>query len=93
MSLSPSEKRKRRVGLRLPTASVNVLKNPEAEAVAALPKQLEKLEVSNTFKIDLKDSDLKPFEELGSGNGGTVNKILHVPTNTIMARKVSILLF
>jgi len=87
MSLSPSEKRKRRVGLRL-TASVNVMKNPEAEAVAALPKQLEKLEVSNTFKIDLKDSDLKPFEELGSGNGGTVNKILHVPTNTIMARKV-----
>lgn len=92
MSLSPSEKRKRRVGLRLPQSSVSLLKtnnlSSEAAEVAALPKQLEKLEVSNTFKIDLKESDLRPYEELGSGNGGTVNKILHVPTGTIMARKV-----
>ena len=88
MSLSPSEKRKRRIGLRLPTGTVNIIKNTEADEVAALPKQIEKLEVSNTFKIDLKHEDLKPFEELGAGNGGTVNKILHVPTNTIMARKV-----
>lgn len=32
--------------------------------------------------------DLKDMGELGSGNGGVVNKVLHRKSNLIMARKV-----
>ncbi|TPX34543.1 hypothetical protein SmJEL517_g02835 [Synchytrium microbalum] len=37
---------------------------------------------------DIKLDDLLILDELGAGNGGTVNKVLHRPTNTIMARKI-----
>lgn len=39
---------------------------------------------------DLKNEDLKDMQELGQGNGGSVKKVEHVPTGTIMAKKVSI---
>jgi hypothetical protein len=41
--------------------------------------------------IKFKDKDLKFILELGAGSGGSVSKVLHIPTNSIMARKVSIL--
>ena len=44
-----------------------------------LPKQLKR-------DLQLKDLDL--LQELGSGNGGTVYKVLHRNTNSIMALKV-----
>lgn len=37
---------------------------------------------------DLKNEDLKDMQELGQGNGGSVKKVEHVPTGTIMAKKV-----
>jgi mitogen-activated protein kinase kinase len=40
------------------------------------------------IKFDLKNEDLKDLQELGQGNGGSVNKVEHVPTGTIMAKKV-----
>lgn len=39
-------------------------------------------------KLDLKKSDLKNLAELGQGNGGSVVKVEHIPTGTIMAMKV-----
>jgi mitogen-activated protein kinase kinase len=46
------------------------------------------LEIGIEYALDLKREDLEVLKELGSGNGGTVSKVRHVATNTIMARKV-----
>lgn len=53
-----------------------------------LDEQLATLEVGVEFKLDLRNEDLQVLCELGSGNGGTVSKALHVPTKAIMAKKV-----
>ena len=42
------------------------------------------------FGEDLKNEDLKDIQELGQGNGGSVKKVEHTPTGTIMAKKVCI---
>lgn len=39
-------------------------------------------------RLDLKNSDLRKLSELGQGNGGSVVKVEHIPTGTIMAMKV-----
>ena len=54
-----------------------------------LTEQLATLELGVEFKLDLRSEDLEVLSELGSGNGGTVTKCLHVPTRAIMAKKVS----
>lgn len=43
--------------------------------------------VKNLFN-QLKSSDLKRLNEIGAGNGGVVDKVLHTPTDQVMARKV-----
>ncbi|KAH6655647.1 kinase-like domain-containing protein [Truncatella angustata] len=48
----------------------------------------EKLEIGIEFNLSLKQEDIEIIKELGSGNGGTVSKIKHLPTGTTMARKV-----
>jgi mitogen-activated protein kinase kinase len=47
------------------------------------------LEIGIEYKLDLKPDDLEVLKELGSGNGGTVSKVRHILTGTVMARKVS----
>ena len=37
---------------------------------------------------DLRNDDFEQIEELGHGSGGAVLKVLHKPTDIIMARKV-----
>lgn len=54
--------------------------------------QLSTLEIGVEFKVDLRAEDLKVVNELGAGNGGTVSKVIHAPTKTIMAKKVCLLL-
>ena len=46
------------------------------------------LEIGIEYKLDLRPEDLEILKELGSGNGGTVSKVKHITTGTIMARKV-----
>ncbi|KAL2262411.1 hypothetical protein VTK26DRAFT_1405 [Humicola hyalothermophila] len=46
------------------------------------------LEIGIEFNLDLKPEDLEIIKELGAGNGGTVSKVRHIPTNTVMARKI-----
>jgi hypothetical protein len=48
------------------------------------------LEIGIEFNLDLKPDDLEIIKDLGAGNGGTVSKVKHIPTNTVMARKVSL---
>jgi len=46
------------------------------------------LEIGIEFDLDMRPEDLEIIKDLGAGNGGTVSKVRHIPTNTVMARKV-----
>ncbi|KAK3685520.1 kinase-like domain-containing protein [Podospora appendiculata] len=46
------------------------------------------LEIGIEFNLDLRPEDLVVLKDLGAGNGGTVSKVRHIPTNTVMARKI-----
>lgn len=63
-------------------ASFSHSRNNQSEDTSA------QLEIGIEFNLDLRAEDLEIIKDLGSGNGGTVSKVKHVPTNTIMARKV-----
>jgi mitogen-activated protein kinase kinase len=55
----------------------------------ALSHTLATLDLNAEKKFDLKNNDdLRDIHELGQGNGGSVKKVEHVPTGTIMAKKV-----
>ena len=53
-----------------------------------LSNTLASLDLNAEVKYDLRDEDLKDLHELGQGNGGSVKKVEHVPSHTIMAKKV-----
>jgi len=55
---------------------------------ATLSTTLANLDMNAEIKFDLKDADLKELQELGQGNGGSVKKVEHVPTKTLMAKKI-----
>jgi mitogen-activated protein kinase kinase len=77
-------------------------KNVKGLALNAAPKpppetgrrdgkdESQQLEIGIEYKLDLRQEDLETIKELGSGNGGTVSKVKHVTTGTVMARKVRI---
>ena len=54
-----------------------------------LSNTLANLDMNAETRYDLRNEDLKDLQELGQGNGGSVKKVEHVPTKTIMAKKVS----
>lgn len=67
---------------------------PTAETSGAGPggrrdSKDEQLEIGIEYKLDLRPEDLEIVKELGSGNGGTVSKVKHLTTGTVMARKAS----
>jgi mitogen-activated protein kinase kinase len=53
-----------------------------------LANTLANLDMNAEVKFDLRNEDLKDLQELGQGNGGSVKKVEHSPTSTIMAKKV-----
>ncbi|KAF9481079.1 STE/STE7/MEK1 protein kinase [Pholiota conissans] len=57
---------------------------------ATLSKTLAKLDLQSKAvqKLGLKNEDLKKLADLGQGNGGSVVKVEHIPTGTIMAKKI-----
>ncbi|XP_075154350.1 mitogen-activated protein kinase kinase 1 isoform X2 [Haematobia irritans] len=70
-------------------------------SIEALTETLEELDMDDTarkrIKVflsqkekigELSDDDLEKLGELGSGNGGVVMKVRHIPTQLIMARKL-----
>ncbi|KAH8911898.1 kinase-like protein [Coniochaeta sp. PMI_546] len=46
------------------------------------------LEIDIEFNLDLRPQDIEVIKDLGAGNGGTVSKVRHIPTNMVMARKI-----
>jgi mitogen-activated protein kinase kinase len=64
---------------------------PRSVLVDDISEQMATLELGVEFKLDLRGEDLKTIDEtLGAGNGGTVSKVMHIPTKTIMAKKVPV---
>lgn len=58
---------------------------------STLSSTLANLDLNSENKYhDLRNEDLKDMQELGQGNGGSVKKVEHVPTGTIMAKKVRV---
>jgi mitogen-activated protein kinase kinase len=55
---------------------------------ATLSSTLANLDMNAEVKFDLRNEDLKDLQELGQGNGGSVKKVEHTPSGTIMAKKV-----
>ncbi|KAI9322649.1 kinase-like domain-containing protein [Dichotomocladium elegans] len=58
------------------------------EEYSKLCEQLSDLEIGLELRLDLRPDDFRNIDELGRGNGGTVCKVLHVRTNTVMAKKI-----
>ncbi|KAG9238094.1 kinase-like domain-containing protein [Amylocarpus encephaloides] len=77
-------KRKNVKGLALAAPAPRPAQPSESEAPAPeIP-----VTIGIEYKLDLKREDLEVLKDLGHGNGGTVSKVRHLATNTIMARKV-----
>lgn len=56
---------------------------------STLSSTLANLDLNSENKYhDLRNEDLKDLHELGQGNGGSVKMVEHVPTSTIMAKKI-----
>ncbi|KAI0632148.1 kinase [Trametes polyzona] len=54
-----------------------------------LSTTLANLDLNSENKYhDLRNEDLKDLRELGQGNGGSVKMVEHLPTGTIMAKKI-----
>ncbi|KAI9226678.1 MAG: dual specificity protein kinase FUZ7 [Piptocephalis tieghemiana] len=73
-------------GDKAPPAGIKVPGQPAPED--ELAGRLKALEIGVELKLDLRSEDLEVVKELGAGAGGTVSKVLHLPTKTIMARKI-----
>lgn len=76
-----------------PPSSAPATGTPSASAKrmtyhTTLSNTLASLDLNAEVKYDLRDEDLKDLHELGQGNGGSVKKVEHVPSRTIMAKKV-----
>ena len=70
------------------TVAATTTTNIPMSSYDSISDQFDSLELGVEFKLDLRLEDLRDLEELGFGNGGTVSKVQHVPTRTIMAKKV-----
>ncbi|KAJ6522587.1 Pkinase-domain-containing protein [Mycena capillaripes] len=58
------------------------------ESTLSLSSKIASFNPKPQYKdFDLKNDDFKTLQELGQGNGGSVMKVQHVPTGTIMAKK------
>lgn len=93
--LKPIVRKKRNYkNLALPASSaataapVPALKSAKQEEYDKLYKDLSDLEIGLELRLDLREEDIQNIEELGAGNGGTVYKVLHIPSKRIMAKKV-----
>ena len=80
-------------GPTLAPASANTSTNMKRMTYhTTLSNTLANLDLNAEVKYDLRDEDLKDLNELGQGNGGSMKKVEHVPTHTIMVKKVPSLL-
>ena len=87
-------KNKKGLGLKLGAPKATTPSTQDAQIPGALANDNADpgtLEIGVEFKLDLRNEDLIVLKELGAGNSGTVSKVQHAATKTIMAKKVDIL--
>ena len=73
----------------VPTTASPEVSNKRMTYHTALSHTLANLDLNAEKKFDLRNNDdLKDLNELGQDSGGSVKKVEHVPTGTIMAKKV-----
>ncbi|QPG74340.1 hypothetical protein FOA43_001667 [Brettanomyces nanus] len=53
-----------------------------------LMNNIQHLELGVEYQVPIKAEELVQLKKLGSGNSGSVSKMLHLPTQKIMARKI-----
>lgn len=68
--------------------TINLPPKPEATPTNDDLDGKQQLEIGIEYNLNLNKEDLEMIKELGSGNGGTVSKVKHRATGTVMARKV-----
>lgn len=83
-----SMKRKNVKGLALTPAAPKPPPTAETANIGGNDDESAHLEIGIEYNLDLRPEDIEFIKELGSGNGGTVSKVRHIPTNTTIARKV-----
>jgi mitogen-activated protein kinase kinase len=83
-----SMKRKNVKGLALTPAAPKPPPTAENSMHGGKDDKDEHLEIGIEYKLDLRPEELEVIKELGHGNGGTVSKVKHLTTGTVMARKV-----
>jgi mitogen-activated protein kinase kinase len=93
--MKPLTPKRSKKGLKLP--NINLTDLPSSERLIATDvqqsneEQLEStqaMSIPKALKLDVQLYDLQLLQELGAGNGGTVHKVLHKVTGTVMALKV-----
>lgn len=67
--------------------NVNVKRNTLHQTITTTLANLEATSTAEV-KYDLKNEDFLEIRDLGQGNGGSVKMAEHIPTKTIMAKKV-----
>lgn len=75
-------------GVKEPEPSREDAQLPGSQAALYYNDDLATLQMGIEFKVDLRAEDLCDQQELGHGNSGTVTKVEHLPTKTVMAKKV-----
>ncbi|KAH3663606.1 hypothetical protein OGAPHI_005007 [Ogataea philodendri] len=64
-------------------------KDPDKKASTdELIANIQNLELGLEYQLPIKADELVLLKKLGSGNSGTVSKVLHLPTQKTMARKI-----
>jgi mitogen-activated protein kinase kinase len=63
--------------------------SPSQSSFHSLQERLATMEIGHPdAAMDLRVEDFLTLSELGQGNGGSVSKVEHIPTQQIMAKKV-----
>jgi len=63
--------------------------SPSQSSYHSLQERLATMEMGQSdASMDLRVEDFRTLSELGQGNGGTVSKVEHIPTQKTMAKKV-----
>ncbi|GMM29685.1 mitogen-activated protein kinase kinase [Martiniozyma asiatica (nom. inval.)] len=88
-SLSLQRRNKKQLTLSSPKPLDAISCDPEAKSTPdELIENIKNLELGVEYHIPLKPEDLVLLKKLGQGQSGTVSKVLHLPTQKTMARKV-----
>ncbi|KAI9226681.1 MAG: protein kinase byr1 [Piptocephalis tieghemiana] len=84
LQLAPSPKPRPPSLHSIPSTTTTTSDGPSSHGQDTTPD----LDLGINFDLNLRLDDLELLDPLGSGNAGSVDRVLHLPTKTIMARKI-----